>query len=161
GAAQAQRHRARFEAAGYRPLYPADGEPFDAGTAGVEFTAPGEGTPAPRLVRLLPSETFAYPPGVRTVHGVVVDAATRNPVANALVEARGRTSVDLVPWQERTLTGALGAFRLALRWDGEAGDGNTETFRLEATERPGRTGSLEVRLPADAGTRHVIEIREQ
>ncbi|MEV4052783.1 carboxypeptidase regulatory-like domain-containing protein [Amycolatopsis sp. NPDC049688] len=156
-----QRHRARFAAAGYRPLYPADGEPFDAAATGVEFVAPGESTPVPRLVRLLPSETFSYPPGVRTVHGVVVDAATRHPVANALVEARGRTSGDLVPWHERTLTGELGAFRLALRWHGEPGEGNTETFRLEATERPGRTGSLDVRLPAGAATRHVIEIREQ
>ncbi|MEV6824473.1 carboxypeptidase regulatory-like domain-containing protein [Amycolatopsis sp. NPDC051102] len=160
-AATGLRHRARFEAAGYRPLYPADGEPFDATTVGVEFSAAPENTPEPRLVRLLPSAEFPYPPGVRTVHGVVVDAATRSPVANALVEARGRTSVDLVPWQERTLTGELGAFRLALRWDGEPGEGNTEVFRLEATERPGRTGSLEVRLPAGAATRHVIEIREQ
>jgi hypothetical protein len=160
-AAQPQRYRVRFEAAGYRPLYPADGEPFDARVVGVEFPAPGEGTPEPRLVRLLPSAAFPYPPGVRTVHGVVVDAATREPVVNALVEAHGRTSGGLVPWQERTLTGEQGAFRLALRWNGEPGEGTTETFRLAATERPGRTGSLDVRLPADAETRHVIEIREQ
>jgi hypothetical protein len=160
-----QLHRARFEAAGYQPLYPADDQPFEAGAVGVEFVVTPQGIPVEtaRLVRLLPAVSFPYPPGTRTVLGVVLDAVTRQPVVNALVEARGRTSADLVPWHERTLTGAQGVFRLALRWEGEKAGENSveETFRLEATERPGRTGSLVVRLPADAGTRHVIEIREQ
>lgn len=170
-----QRHRARFTAAGYEPLYPADGRPFDAGLVGVEFLVhpyhdtetTGAGAPlppiVPRLVRLLPSVSFPYPPGLRTAHGVVRDAVTRAPIANALVEARGQTSRDLTPWHERTLSDASGAFRLALRWEGErtAADPVGETFRLQATERPGRAGSLTVRLPQDAGSRHNIEIREQ
>lgn len=165
-----ERHRARFSAAGYRPLYPADGEPFSAGLAGVEFlvhpyddTHPPAGPTAPRLVRFLPSVSFPYPPGLRTVHGVVVDAATRAPVANALVEARGRTSHDLTPWHERTLSDATGAFRLALRWEGEKATSEAveETFRLRAVEQPGRSGELVVRLSQDSARRHVIEIREQ
>ncbi|GII84235.1 hypothetical protein Ssi03_22250 [Sphaerisporangium siamense] len=165
-----ERHRARFSAAGYRPLYPADDEPFSSGLVGVEFlvhpyddTHPPAAQTEPRLVRLLPSTSFPYPPGLRTAHGVVLDAASGAPVANALVEARGRTSRDLVPWHERTLTDATGAFRLALRWEGEKDDEDAaeETFRLRATERPGRTGSLVVRLPEDAGRRHVIEVRDQ
>jgi len=160
-----QRYRVRFAAAGYQPLYPADGQPFSADIAGVEFVAyPYEGSQPPvepRLVRLLPSVSFPYSPGLRTVYGVVLDATTRVPVANALVQARG--SQDTVQWHERTLTDARGAFRLALRWAGEPVGGSSaeETFRLLATERPGRTGSLAVRLPAELDRRHVIEIVEQ
>ncbi|MFE9065403.1 carboxypeptidase-like regulatory domain-containing protein [Streptomyces violaceusniger] len=168
-AARPRRHRARFAAAGYQPLYPADGQPFSAALMGVEFLVypyddahPPPVVTEPRLVRLLPSVSFPYPPGLRTVHGAVVDAVTRAPVAGALVEARGRTSRDLTPWHERTLSDAAGAFRLALRWEGEKADEHAveETFRLQATERPGRTGSLVVRLPQDIERRHVIEIRE-
>jgi hypothetical protein len=165
-APQPRRHRVRLAAAGYQPLYPADDEPFDAGADGIEFTVqPYSDTqppPAtrPRLVRLLPGVSFPYPPGVRTVHGIVRDAATKAPVVNALVEAHGQTDPDLTPWRERTLSGPAGAFRLALRWQGRQDDAQ-ETFRLQATERPGRTGSLVVRLPQDAGARHVIEISEQ
>ncbi|MGY0063936.1 carboxypeptidase-like regulatory domain-containing protein [Streptomyces sp. LZ34] len=169
-AARPRRHRARFAAAGYQPLYPADGQPFSAGLVGVEFLAyphddahPPAVVTEPRLVRLLPSVSFPYPPGLRTVHGVVVDAARGTPIANVLVEARGQTSRDLTPWHERTLSDAAGAFRLALRWEGEKADEHAveETFRLQATERPGRSGSLVVRLPQDTERRHVIEIREQ
>lgn len=169
-AARPRRHRARFAAAGYQPLYPADEQPYSADLVGVEFLVypyddahPPAVVTEPRLVRLLPSVSFPYPPGLRTVHGAVVDATTRTPIANALVEARGRTSRDLTPWHERTLSDAAGAFRLALRWEGEKADEHAveETFRLEATERPGRSGSLVVRLPQDIERRHVIEIREQ
>lgn len=168
-AARPRRHRARFAADGYQPLYPADGGPFSAALVGVEFLVyphddahPPAVVTEPRLVRLLPSVSFRYPPGLRTVHGAVVDAVTGAPVANALVEARGHTSRDLTPWHERTLSDAAGAFRLALRWEGEKADEHAveETFRLQATERPGRSGSLVVRLPQDTERRHVIEIRE-
>ncbi|WP_406631324.1 carboxypeptidase regulatory-like domain-containing protein [Amycolatopsis sp. WGS_07] len=163
-AGEPRRHRVRFVAAGYQPLYPADGQPFSSDVVGIEFVVRSEeDTAAPRLVRLLPAVTFPYPPGVRTVHGVVLDARTRAPLENVLVEARGRASRDPVSWHERTLSGARGAFRLALRWEGEKAEEHAveETFRLEAVQRPGRTGALVVRLPRDAGTRQVIEIREQ
>lgn len=161
------RFRARFSAFGYAPLYPADGEPFAADAVGVEFltypyddTQPPEVPAEPRLVRLLPSGAFPYGPGVRTVYGVVVDGATQTPVANALVAAEGVAGGDGVPWRERTLTDARGVFRLALRWEGERTDppDDTEAFRLLATERPGRTGSLDILLPGDRNRRHVIEI---
>ncbi len=169
-AAQPERHRARFAAAGYQPLYPADDQPFSADLAGVEFLVyphdddhPPAVPTEPRLVRFLPAVSFPYPPGVRGVRGVVLDAGTRAPIRNALVEARGQTSRGQVPWQERTLSDATGAFRLALRWEGEKAseDAVEETFRLHATERPGRTGSLIVRLPQDTERRQVIEISEQ
>lgn len=164
------RYRARFAAAGYAPLYPADGEPFTADALGVEFrafpydeTRPPAAPAVPRLVRLLPGAAFPYGPGVRTVYGVVVDGATRAPVPNALVKAEGTTSVDGVGWRERTLADARGVFRLALRWEGGRHDppDERETFRLEAIERPGRAGSLEILLPRDRDRRHVIEIVSQ
>ncbi|MQS37184.1 carboxypeptidase regulatory-like domain-containing protein [Streptomyces katsurahamanus] len=172
-AARPELHRARFAAAGYQPLYPADGRPFSAGLIGVEFLVhpyddawpPGgpAGEVAPRLVRLLPGTAFPYPPGTRTVYGVVRAAGTEAPVANALVEAAGETGGDRTPWRERTLSDAMGAFRLSLRWEGARDDPHTvdERFTLRAVERPGRTGSLTVRLPQEAERRHVIEIREQ
>ncbi|HEX6354187.1 carboxypeptidase regulatory-like domain-containing protein [Actinophytocola sp.] len=166
---QPRRHRVRFEARGYQVLYPADGEPFSADAVGIEFlTFPYNDTQPPaapaeaRLVRLLPSVAFPYMPGVRTVYGVVVDGSTRAPVANALVEARGTTSQDGAEWLERTLSDARGAFRLALRWEGErTAPAPAETFRLRATERPGRTGELVIRLPEDRDRQQVIEIVEQ
>ncbi|MEU8636541.1 carboxypeptidase regulatory-like domain-containing protein [Amycolatopsis sp. NPDC048633] len=165
--AEPERFRVRFTVVGLAPLYPADGADFDAALAGVEFlarpyddtTPPGAGS-EPRLVRLLPGIAFPYGPGIRTVYGVVVDAVTRAPVANALVEASGTTIRDGVAWRERTLTDPDGAFRLALRWEGEPviGPPPVQTFHLTATERPGRTGALEVRLPTERDRRHVIEI---
>ena len=159
------RYRARFTATGLAPLYPADDEPFAADVAGIEFLAHAydEETPPaapaePRVVRLLPAASFPYGPGVRTVYGVVVDGATGAPVANALVAADGTTGGDGVAWRERTLTDDRGAFRLSLRWEGEREAGGVELVRLLATERPGRTGALDVRLPADRDRRLVIEI---
>lgn len=164
--AQPQRHRARFAAPGYQPLYPADGQPFDADLVGVEFLVhphndafPPPET-EPRVVRLLPSVSFPYPPGIRTIHGFVRDAADKTPIANALVEAQGTTHADRAGWHERTLSDATGAYRLALRWDGEPEGEQTEIFRLRATQRPGRTGALVIRLPGE-GLNHVIEISEQ
>ncbi|MER6917276.1 carboxypeptidase regulatory-like domain-containing protein [Streptomyces sp. NPDC000594] len=162
-----ERHRARFAAPGMLPLYPADGHPFDAAAVGVEFlvhaygdTRPPDGATAPRLVRLLPAVSYPYGPGVRTVSGLVRDAVSRVPVGHALVETGGWTR-DRVAWRERVLTDPQGFFRLALRFEGERGTaGGGEVFRLVATERPGRTGSLSLRLPGDAALRHVIEIRE-
>jgi hypothetical protein len=94
------------------------------------------------------------------VHGVVVDGATQAPVANALVESSGTTSQNGTAWRERTLTDPRGVFRLSLRWEGELA-GSDRLFHLLATERPGRTGSLDIRLPGDRDRRHVIEIVSQ
>lgn len=169
-AGRPERHRVRVAAPGRRPLYPADGQPFSAGLVGVEFLVhpwndahPPAVEASPRLIRMLPGTAYPYAPGARTVHGVVRDATTGAPVVNALVEARGRTGQDLTPWHERTLSDTRGAFRLSLRWEGERASEHAveETFRIEATERPGRTGALAVHLPQDAERQHVIEIREQ
>jgi len=166
--AEPERFLVRFSAVGYQALYPADDEPFDAAVQGIEFhaypyddTTPPAVEGQPRLVRLLPSTAFPYGAGVRTVYGVVVDGATQEPVANALVEARGTTSKDGVPWHERTLTDPFGTFRLALRWEGEPlGPPTAQLFHLHAVQRPGRTGALDVRLPTDRNRRLVIAISD-
>lgn len=172
-AGEPELYRARFDGVGFRALYPADDEQFSADQVGKEFLAyPYDDSNPPQIlaqaepVRLLPSTSFAYPPGVRVVSGVVRLAGSGLPVDNALVEASGRTTLDGVPWRERTLSDATGAFRLPLRWDGErpplqpppAPPDPTESFRLTATERPGHTGQVDIRLPADLGRTHVIEI---
>ena len=157
--------RVRFAAAGYAPLHPADDEPFANDVPGIEFVAfpydedtPPTSPAQPRVVRLLPGAAYPYGPGVRTVYGVVVDGATQAPVANALVSAEGTTGGDGVPWRERTLTDDNGGFRLALRWDGDPAANDSQVFHLLATERPGRNGALDIRLPAERNRRHVIEI---
>lgn len=161
-----RRYRLRFTASGYQALYPADGEPFAADVDGIEFfaypyddTQPPAVEAEPRVVRLLPGVAFPYGPGVRTVYGVVVGQNTEAPVANALVEARG-TTPEGVAWLERTLSDQRGAFRLSLRWKGETANGG-QRFTLTATERPDRTGSLDIQLPRDRDRRQVIEIVQQ
>jgi hypothetical protein len=157
--------RARFAAFGYAPLYPADDVPFDNDITAYEFLAfpydeanPPAATAQPRLVRLLPGAAYPYGPGVRTVYGVVVDGATQAPVANALVSAEGVAAAENVPWRERTLTDDSGGFRLSLRWEGEPAADSSQVFHLQATERPGRNGALDIRLPVDRNRRLVIEI---
>jgi hypothetical protein len=166
---QPELYRARFQAPGYRPLYTSDGEPFDAARLGREFLAypyddehPPQIRPEPEAVVFLPDRTFPYPPGTRLVTGVVRHTGSGTPVGNALVESSGETTLDRHPWRERTLTDGNGAFRLALRWSGRTGpDGHgPESFTLTATERPGRTGQVDISLPEDPGATHVIEISE-
>jgi hypothetical protein len=161
-------YRARFAAPGYRALYPAEDEPFDAARVGKEFLAypfddehPPQIRPEPEPVPLLPDRTFGYPPGTRVVTGVVRRAGSGVPVAGALVASRGQTVHDLQPWRERTLTDGGGAFRLSLRWEGVRAEGSPiESFTVTATQRPGRTAQVEIRLPEDPGVTHVIEINE-
>jgi hypothetical protein len=165
--AEPDRYRARLAATGYQPLYPADDQLFSADLVGVEFVVhpyndsrPPTMLTEPRLVRMLPNVAFPYGLGIRTVYGVVVDATTHAPVANALVEARGTTTPDGVAWFERTLSDPRGAFRLSLRWEGQPVNGGQQ-FTLTATERPDRTGSLDIQLPRDRDRRQVIEIVQQ
>ncbi len=164
---QPELYRARFRARGYRPFYPAAPESFDAALVGKEFLVypyddehPPQILPEPETVALLPDRTFEYPPGTRVVSGVVRHAASGSPVANALVESTGQTTPDLQPWRERTLADDSGAFRLSLRWEGRIGEHGTEIFTVTATERPGRTGQVDISLPEDPGATHVIEISE-
>jgi hypothetical protein len=169
-AAEPELYRARFAVAGYRPLYPADDEAFDAAKVGREFLAypyddehPPQIVAEPETVRLLPDRTFEYPPGTRVVHGVVRRAGSATPIANALVEASGQADGGLRTWRERVLCDDAGAFRLSLRWRGRpTGTENdpTEIFTITATERQGRTGQVEIRLPEHLGLTHVIEIAE-
>jgi hypothetical protein len=170
--AEPELYRVRFAARGYRTLYPTDDEPFDAAKVGREFLAypyddehPPNIPAEPELVRLLPDPTFEYAPGVRVVHGVVRRAGSPTPVANALVEARGRCADGMRDWRERALCDDAGRFRLSLRWAGRIAEdppppNPTETFTLTASERQGRSGQVDIRLPEHLGLTHVIEISE-
>lgn len=167
--AEPELYRARFESSGFRALYPdlTAQEPFAADRVGKEFlaypyddTQPPAITVQPEPVPLLPGVAYPYPPGTRLVRGAV-RTATGAPVANALVEAAGVSADDGSPWRERTLSDVDGAYRLSLRFPGTGADGGRETFRLVATERPGRTGELAIRLPDDLTRTNVIEIADQ
>ena len=169
--AEPELFRARFAAAGYRPLYSVDDEPFDAAKTGREFVAhpyddehPPEVGAEPDVVTFLPDRTFIHSPNTRIVHGLVRRAGAGTPVGNALVEATGQSTDGLGAWRERALCDAGGEFRLALRWSGRPAGSDeppgTEVFTLTATERQGHTGQLGIRLPADLGLTHVIEISQ-
>lgn len=165
--ADPQLYRSRLAAPGLLALYLAENGDFSADRVGVEFLAfpyddehPPEILARPQVVRLLPGPAFDFPPGTRVVRGTVRRAGTGQPVANALVESRGQTVPDGADWYERALTGPDGAFRLSLRWQGEAPADrpSAETFRLTATESPDRTGALVIRLPDDRYRVNVVEI---
>jgi len=161
--AEPELYRTRITATGLLPLYAADDEQFDAAKVGREFLAyPFDDEHPPRIaaepdtVRLLPGPAFEYPPGTSLVHGVVRRAGNGSPVANALVEASGVVDGGLQIWRERALCDETGAYRLSLRWL----TGTPELVTVMATERPGRTGRVEIRLPDDAALSHPIEISE-
>ena len=167
--AEPELYRAIFRATGSRALYPADGEPFDAAKLGKEFLAypydddhPPQLVAEPEPVRLLPDPTYEFPASTRVVHGLVRRAGSAAPIENALVEAAGVTGPDMQNWYERAFSGAGGAFRLPLRWAGRrtSPDDPVESFTITATERPGHTGQVDIRLPGDLGTPHVIEISD-
>jgi hypothetical protein len=165
-----QRYRARFCAPGYRAVYAPDGEPFDATRVGREFLAhpynddhPPTVLAVPEILRLLPDATFEYPPGTRLVRGTVRRAGSGAPVAGALVEASGHTTPDQQQWRERAMADDSGAFRLSLRWMGRPAanpEDTSESFTLTATERPRRSGTVDIRLPEDLDRAHVIEISD-
>lgn len=165
-------YRARFDSAEYRPLYQlADAQdPFDGTQIGKEFLAypwgddqPPQIPAPPELVPLLPGPAFPYPPGTRVVRGHVRWGGSGAPVDNALVQAEGETVLEHTAWRERCLTDATGAFRLALRWAGVPVQTpqpvtGPEDYRLTATQRPGHSGELTIRLPDGLDQSHVIEI---
>jgi hypothetical protein len=167
--AEPELYRARFRVPGYAVLYVPDDQldMFTVDEVGREFLAyPYDDTHPPQVaaeadpVHLLPGADFPYPPGTRVVSGSVRRAGSGTPIANAYVSAQGTTDPEGVPWRERTLTDATGAFRLSLRWAGTRPEPPTELFTLTAVERPEHTGQLTVRLPEDLGRLHIIEISE-
>jgi hypothetical protein len=166
-AAEPDLYRTRFAATGYRPLYPPDDpDAFDATQVGKEFlaypygdTLPPQIPARPEAVSLLPDTAYPYPPGTRVVRGLVRWAGSGAPVDNALVASTGVTP-EGTGWRERTLTDAIGAFRLPLRWAGDRSGPQGEQFRLTAIQRPGLTGALAIRLPDDPARTYVIEISE-
>ncbi|MDP9793199.1 hypothetical protein J2S43_001711 [Catenuloplanes nepalensis] len=166
--AEPELFRARFTAAGYRPLYPPDDEPFDATHLGREFLAhpyddlrPPEVAAEPETVPFLVARAYPHSANTRLLRGLA-RRADGTGVANALVEAAGQTADGLRAWRERTLCDDDGTFRLPLRWPGRPAGGlapaGAEIFTLTATERRGRTGQVDVELPGGLGRTHVIEI---
>lgn len=171
GQAQPQLYRTRFTVTGYQVLYVPDDQldSYSADVVAKEFLAypyddlhlpqiPAE----PEVVRLLPGVGFGYPPGTRVISGAVRRAGSGDPIANAYVVAEGSTDPEGLPWRERTLSDATGAFRLSLRWAGARPDPQspTEVFTVTAVERPDRSGQLSIRLPDELGRIHVIEISD-
>jgi hypothetical protein len=148
-AAAAVRYRVRLEAEFYVPFYPPRRDGSDPGAFEFdarpynEATQPAGQAPTPApLVKalLLPAANYPFPPEVPVLRGVVLLAASHQPVARATVR-RGNT--------ERVLTNDRGEFGLPLRWTKlkppvvlpfEAEFGNS-----------GPKDTINVRLPDDLG----------
>jgi phage portal protein BeeE len=141
-----RRYRVRLAADFYIPNYQSTSD-------GIEFDAYpyNDQSPPTRIVRipsdtlLLPAPNYPFSSYLIVLHGLVVDAAG-NPVQDALVTQGAK---------ERALTTARGAFALPLRW--VAPDASVE---IDASDqRTGRTGSIQVQLPAALYSNQTITIR--
>jgi hypothetical protein len=140
-----RRYRLRVSADFYRPLYQVlvDGIEFDAFPYNDDV-APLSYARAATEAYLLPSASYPFPPHVRVLHGAVVDTAGA-PVEDAIV-------VD--PGSERAATDARGAFALPLR----TALNGTPIAISASHPRSGRTGSVQVTLPADLGRSQLIQV---
>jgi hypothetical protein len=93
---------------------------------------------------LLPATNYPFATYIPVLRGVVVDPAN-NPVPNAFV-----TQGNL----ERVLTDSRGTFALPLRWVAP----NTPVPVDATDQRTGRTGQIQVELPASLGSSQTISI---
>lgn len=99
---------------------------------------------APTDTPLVPAPSYPFQTHVRVLRGEVVDA-NDTPVPNAFV-TQGNT--------ERALTDSRGCFALPLRWVAA-----TALVAVDATDqRTGRTGTIQVQLPAALSTSQMIQI---
>ncbi|HVO01319.1 MAG TPA: hypothetical protein VMT54_03915 [Candidatus Cybelea sp.] len=139
------RYRVRLEAEFYRPDYllnqdaiEFDVHPYDDDNPPVVIVG------VPQDVFLIPSTNYPYPGHVRVLRGSVVDNAA-DPVANVEVtEGVG----------EKVLTDDRGQFSLPLRWPPF-----NAALQIDALDhRTGATGQINVNLPADLSTGHIIPI---
>ncbi|HXU34212.1 MAG TPA: hypothetical protein VN851_26875 [Thermoanaerobaculia bacterium] len=139
-----RRYRVRIAAELYRPLYRASAE-------GIEFDAfpwndihSPRSTPAvPQDVNLVPAPAYPFPPHVPVVRGRVV-GPTGKPVVDAEVSAV----------RERVLSDERGEFALPLPQAPLGGRLNVKA----KNQRSGRSGSLQITLPADLGHSQTIVI---
>lgn len=140
-----RQYRARINADFYIPYYRlnADGIVF------VAYPFNDENPPAvvvkiPTDTLLLPSLNYPFAPNIPVLRGIVVDASGK-PVPDVSV-TQGNT--------EQTITDPKGNFALPLRWAAS----NVNIPIDAADQRTGRTGSVNIQLPADLQTSHIISI---
>ena len=137
--------RVRIEADFYRPDYLLNNDaiefdvfPYD------DITPPAVIATLPQNVFLLPTPAYGFADHVRVLRGQVTDAAAR-PVANVEIMF-GAT--------ERAASDERGRFALSLRWPALTG-----AIQIDASDhRTGRTGQINVNLPADLAGGNVIVI---
>lgn len=138
-------YRVRLEAAFYRPEYLTlqDGIEFDAHPYDDD-TPPAVMASLPDNTFLIPATNYPYPSHVRVVRGQVVDTVG-DPVANVEITEGGG---------ERVLSDERGTFSLPLRWPPFV-----SAVQIDAMDfRAGRSGQLNINLPADLASGHVVVI---
>jgi len=142
---QPRQYRVRLSADYYIPYYQGSQD-------GITFTAsPYSDTQPPANVvviatdtPLLPATNYPFATYIPVLRGVVVDPANQ-PVPNVFV-----TQGNL----ERVLTDSRGTFALPLRWVAP----NTPVPVDASDQRTGRTGSIQIQIPASLGTNQTISI---
>jgi hypothetical protein len=138
-------YRVRLDATFYRPDYLVnlEGIEFDAHPYDDD-TPPAVIVGLPQSVFLMPAANYPFPGHVRVLRGQVLDV-NGDPVASVEVTESA---------QERVLSDERGAFSLPLRWPAL-----TAAVQVDALDhRSGRSGQLNVNLPADLAVGHVITI---
>jgi hypothetical protein len=142
----ARRYRVRLEAEFYRPLYRAiqDGVEFDAYPYN-DTNPPLVITRLPQDVKLAPTPNYPFPSHIPVLRGEVVDLGNGAPVADAEV---------MVLNVERVLTDDDGLFALPLRFTPT----NTTVPVDAMDQRTGRTGTINVTIPAALGQSQTIPV---
>jgi hypothetical protein len=135
-----RRYRVRIAAELYRPLYQAKDEGIEFDAFPWNDTNPPRSTPlAPEDVTLAPAPSYPFPSQVPVVRGRVV-GPTGKPVADAEV-------FDVTVPLRQVLSDERGEFALPLA---QVAFGVRVTVEAK-NQRSGRSGSIQITLPADLG----------
>lgn len=142
--AQPRQYRVRLIADYYIPYYRANSD-------GIRFTAypyndlnaPQQFAKIPTDTPLLPATNYPFASHIPVLRGKVVDPNNK-PVPDAFVTQGNK---------ERSLTDANGRFALPLRWVAP-----NVNVPIDASDRSGRNGSINVQVPAALGAEQIIPV---
>jgi hypothetical protein len=140
-----RQYRVRLSADLYIPYYrlSADGIIFTAYPFN-DTNPPAQVVKVPADTLLLPASNYPFAPNIPVLRGIVVDATGK--VVRDVSVSQGNT--------ERAITDNKGNFALPLRW----APSNVNVPIDASDQRTGRTGSINIQLPADLGKSHTISI---
>ncbi len=140
-----RKYRVVVRADDYLAFYPAPSSPgLEIDVQPFDDLHPAAPPAAATTLYLLPAPTYPFPSHVRVLRGRVRLQGTTRYVRGALVREGAR---------ERVLTDEQGSFALPLRWPA-----TNASLTIDADDRAGKVGSIQVTLPGDLGISRTIDI---